>query len=155
MKTIIDDPEDFFDNGGWSFLDANSGDEAEGDEEEDEEDDVYNPSDSEDEYADDSGSDFSEESAVSEDVDSDGIYFVLFDTELIISCLFAENSLASGEESGKDWSELEEEAAQADRNGDFVDENAKKRNIPAGRKNAPKRRAEEPHRGSTKKVRKN
>lgn len=35
MKTIIDDPEGFFESGGWSFLDPNSGSEAEGDEDED------------------------------------------------------------------------------------------------------------------------
>lgn len=37
-------------------------------------------------------------------------------------------SLASSEESGKDWSELEEEAAAADRDrNDFVDDYTKKR----------------------------
>lgn len=72
MKTITDDPDDFFDNGGWSFLDPNSGDEAEVEDEEDEEDEVYDPSDSE-ESAEESESDFSEESVVSEDDnDSDG-----------------------------------------------------------------------------------
>ena len=35
MKTIIDDPEGFFESGGWSFLDPNSGSEAEGDEDDD------------------------------------------------------------------------------------------------------------------------
>ena len=35
MKTIIDDPEGFFESGGWSFLDPNSGSEADGDEDED------------------------------------------------------------------------------------------------------------------------
>ena len=35
MKTIIDDPEGFFESGGWSFLDPNSGSEGEGDEDED------------------------------------------------------------------------------------------------------------------------
>lgn len=42
MKTITDDPVGFFDNGGWSFLDAES--DAENDEvddEEEEEDDAY------------------------------------------------------------------------------------------------------------------
>ena len=35
MKTIIDDPEGFFESGGWSFLDPNSGSEGEGDEDDD------------------------------------------------------------------------------------------------------------------------
>merc|ERR1719432_310912 len=35
MKTIIDDPEGFFESGGWSFLDPNSGSEDEKDEDED------------------------------------------------------------------------------------------------------------------------
>lgn len=73
MKTITDDPEDFFDNGGWSFLDANSGDESEDEDELDEEDDVYNPDESEFDDNDDSESDFSEESMVSENESSDGI----------------------------------------------------------------------------------
>ncbi|KAI7688976.1 hypothetical protein SSS_08784 [Sarcoptes scabiei] len=111
MKTITDDPEDFFDNGGWSFLDANSGDESEDEDELDEEDDVYNPDESEFDDNDDSESDFSEESMVSENE--------------------SKRSLSSSEESGKDWSELEEEAAKADRNhGEFVDDyTAKKRKV--------------------------
>ena len=30
MKTILDDPEGFFENGGWSFLEPNSDNEEEG-----------------------------------------------------------------------------------------------------------------------------
>lgn len=71
MKTITDDPEDFFENGGWSFLDPNSGDEAEVEDEEEEEDD-YNPSASEDDEVEESESDFSDDSVVSEDEESDG-----------------------------------------------------------------------------------
>ncbi|KAH9426311.1 FACT complex subunit SPT16 [Dermatophagoides pteronyssinus] len=112
MKTITDDPEDFFDNGGWSFLDANDSDEGEGDEELDEEDEVYDPSASEFDDNEESESEYSDES-ISEDDSSD------------------ERSLSSSEESGKDWSELEEEAAKADRNlGEFVDDyTAKKRKV--------------------------
>lgn len=40
MKTIIDDTEGFFDQGGWTFLDPESDDE-EGSEEEEEEDEAY------------------------------------------------------------------------------------------------------------------
>lgn len=42
MKTITDDPEGFFDSGGWTFLDPESDDENEDvDDEEEEEDDAY------------------------------------------------------------------------------------------------------------------
>ncbi|KAJ6221120.1 hypothetical protein RDWZM_006932 [Blomia tropicalis] len=110
MKTITDAPEDFFEGGGWSFLDTNSGDEAE-DEEDEEEDDAYNPTDSEGGEVEESESDFSEDE-VSEDDEDDS----------------EDASLASSEESGKDWSELEEEAAAADRDrNDFVDDYTKKR----------------------------
>ncbi|ROT64052.1 putative FACT complex subunit spt16 isoform X2 [Penaeus vannamei] len=48
MKTIIDDPDGFFEQGGWSFLDPDSEDEADQEEEEDSEDDgAYNPTDEE------------------------------------------------------------------------------------------------------------
>lgn len=131
MKTITDDPETFFDEGGWSFLDPNSGDEAEADDEEDEEDEVYDPSGSE-ASADDSESDFSEESVVSEDDDeSDGKFVETKSGYFIFIFHKIDNSLGSSEESGKDWSELEEEAAREDRNlGDFVDDyTAKKRKV--------------------------
>lgn len=74
MKTITDDPEDFFDNGGWSFLDANDSDEGEGDEELDEEDEVYDPSASEFDDNEESESEYSDES-ISEDDSSDGNFF--------------------------------------------------------------------------------
>jgi nucleosome binding factor SPN SPT16 subunit len=42
MKTIVDDSENFFESGGWSFLDPESDTEAENaDSDEDEEDDAY------------------------------------------------------------------------------------------------------------------
>lgn len=42
MKTITDDPEGFFDSGGWTFLDPESDDENNAEEvEEEEEDDAY------------------------------------------------------------------------------------------------------------------
>lgn len=43
MKTITDDPDGFFDNGGWSFLEPES--DAEDEEDEEDEDDAYVPSD--------------------------------------------------------------------------------------------------------------
>ncbi|XP_049866709.1 FACT complex subunit spt16 isoform X2 [Pectinophora gossypiella] len=96
MKTITDDIEGFFDNGGWSFLDPESDVEnAAQSEDSEEEDDAYEPTDaeSEDESDDDSeydseASDVSDGSGESEDED---------------------------EESGKDWSDLEREAAEEDK----------------------------------------
>ncbi len=44
MKTIVDDPEGFFESGGWSFLDPESG--SEDDDDEDEEDEEFKVSDS-------------------------------------------------------------------------------------------------------------
>ncbi|CAG5011929.1 unnamed protein product [Parnassius apollo] len=96
MKTITDDIEGFFDNGGWSFLDPESdAEDAAQDEESEEEDDAYEPTDveSEEESEDDSeydseASDASEGSGDSEEED---------------------------EESGKDWSDLEREAAEEDK----------------------------------------
>lgn len=131
MKTITDDPEDFFDSGGWSFLDANSDDEVDDGEQLDEEDDVYNPDESEFEENEDSESDYSEES-ISEDESSDGnSHMANFIMKYKLFSISLEHSLSSSEEEGKDWSELEEEAAKADRNhGEFVDDyTAKKRKV--------------------------
>lgn len=42
MKTILDDPEGFFENGGWSFLDTNNdNDDAGGEAESSDEDEAY------------------------------------------------------------------------------------------------------------------
>lgn len=41
MKTITDDPEGFFDNGGWTFLDPESDAEGGASDEEEEEDEPY------------------------------------------------------------------------------------------------------------------
>ncbi|XP_015604415.1 FACT complex subunit spt16 isoform X1 [Cephus cinctus] len=95
MKTITDDPEGFFDSGGWTFLDPESDAENEEvDDEEEEEDDAYEPSDMESEEESDDDSEYSE---ASEDSDSE------------------EEELGSSEESGKDWSDLEREAAEEDK----------------------------------------
>merc|ERR1712110_465156 len=99
MKTIIDDPEGFFESGGWSFLDPNSGSEDEKDEDED--------LDSEDEESkvseasgDASGDDDSDDDYSSEDENaSDEDY---------------NDELDSDESSGKDWSDLEREAEEDD-----------------------------------------
>ncbi|KAK0081424.1 hypothetical protein PV325_012213 [Microctonus aethiopoides] len=95
MKTITDDPEGFFESGGWTFLDPESDAENEDvEDEEEEEDDAYEPSDMESEEESDDDSDYSE---ASEESDSEA------------------EELGSSEESGKDWSDLEREAAEEDK----------------------------------------
>merc|ERR1712183_1047925 len=49
LKTVLDDPEDFFAQGGWNFLEPN--DQSGGEESEDEESD-FNPEDSDEDYSD-------------------------------------------------------------------------------------------------------
>merc|ERR1712098_817755 len=78
MKTIVDDPDGFFESGGWNFLDPESGDEDEDDDDDSDEDE-----------------DFSDDSNASEEDYSE--------------------ELDSDESSGKDWSDLEAEAAEDDR----------------------------------------
>ncbi|XP_054287615.1 FACT complex subunit spt16-like [Macrosteles quadrilineatus] len=92
MKTITDDPEGFFESGGWTFLDPES-DAEQVEEEESEEDEVYEPTDIESEYESDDDSEYSEASEDSGDTEE----------------------LGSSDESGKDWSDLEREAAEEDR----------------------------------------
>uniref|UniRef100_A0A8C3UYJ5 FACT complex subunit n=1 Tax=Catharus ustulatus TaxID=91951 RepID=A0A8C3UYJ5_CATUS len=91
MKTIVDDPEGFFEQGGWSFLEPEGeGSEAEPGESESElEDETFNPSEEDEEEEEDSDEDYSSEAEESE---------------------YSKDSLGSEEESGKDWDELEEEA---------------------------------------------
>ncbi|KAG8222217.1 hypothetical protein J437_LFUL001415 [Ladona fulva] len=104
MKTITEDAEGFFENGGWSFLDPESDDEkAEGDDSDDESegDDAYEP-----------------EEFDTDESDSDSDY-----SEYSESSGSSEEELNSSEESGKDWSDLEREAAAADKERqDFQDE---------------------------------
>lgn len=91
MKTIVDDPEGFFESGGWSFLDPESEDEAE-DEETDSEDEEFKMSGSDEDEEDETDDDYSSEASDEDDY----------------------NSLDSDESSGKDWSDLEREAAEDD-----------------------------------------
>ncbi|XP_026473184.1 FACT complex subunit spt16 [Ctenocephalides felis] len=114
MKTITDDPEGFFDSGGWTFLDPESDDEnGEVAEEESEEDDAYEPTDIE---SDEESDDDSEYSEASED-DSD-----------------ESEDLGSDEESGKDWSDLEREAAEEDEErGQYAQEDYSKKSNKRGR----------------------
>ncbi|KRT79094.1 Peptidase [Oryctes borbonicus] len=97
MKTITDDPEGFFESGGWTFLDPESDEEeARPSDDTEDEDEVYEPSDVESE-----SEESEEDSEYSEgDTESDSA---------------TEESLGSDEDSGKDWSDLEREAAEEDR----------------------------------------
>lgn len=110
MKTINDDPEGFFENGGWTFLNIDSDGEDDDDDDE-EEDEHYAPSESEgsEESEDESESEYSEDDE-DEDDSASG------------------EELGTSEESGKDWSDLEEEARQADKNHEFDDEPSRKKN---------------------------
>lgn len=121
MKTITDDPEGFFDQGGWNFLEAESDTESKeaDDSISDEEDDAYQPTDSEDE--DEESEDDDDESDYSEEDESE-----------------SESGSGSGSESesGKDWSELEEEARKADMDAsDESDHDNKKRKKPVAKTN--------------------
>lgn len=102
MKTITDDPEDFFENGGWNFLDLES-DNEEGNDDSDESD-AYDPEEEDGSGGSSSGSD--EDESEGEETESD-------DDE--------EGSLDSDESEGKDWSDLEEEAAKADKRREVED----------------------------------
>ncbi|TRY61376.1 hypothetical protein TCAL_08430 [Tigriopus californicus] len=97
MKTIVDDPEGFFESGGWSFLDPDSDGEEEDDEEDSEDEEFRMSGSASDEAFDESEEDYSSE--VSEES-------------------FSEEELDSDESSGKDWSDLEREAAEDDRYDD-------------------------------------
>ncbi|XP_045119023.1 FACT complex subunit spt16-like [Portunus trituberculatus] len=114
MKTIIDDPDGFFEQGGWSFLDPDSDEEEHQEEEEDsEEDGAYAPSDEE-LGSEEESEDYSGESEISDSEE------------------YSED-LGSSEESGKDWSDLEREAAEADRErNEFEDEYTKQKKGSSG-----------------------
>lgn len=98
MKTINDNPEDFFENGGWSFLEPNSDEEDNGEDDDSEEGD--------DEFKPESGSEAGSEDEYDEEYDSG-------DVESEEGSDF-EEELDSDESSGKDWSDLEAEAKKDD-----------------------------------------
>ncbi|XP_062500756.1 FACT complex subunit SPT16-like [Corticium candelabrum] len=93
MKTINDNPDEFFENGGWSFLIMES--DSEGEDEEGEDAAAYEPSvsGSGEEYRESSSDDYS-----MSEVDE----------------ISEEGELGSDESEGKDWDELEKEAQHAD-----------------------------------------
>jgi nucleosome binding factor SPN SPT16 subunit len=88
MKTIIDDPEGFFDSGGWSFLDPDSDEENQEDDDDSADDEQYKPSGSE-ETGEDSESEYSEDSAITEEEsDESGISSRFNAFKLLIINLF-------------------------------------------------------------------
>ncbi|CAF0939912.1 unnamed protein product [Rotaria sordida] len=103
MKTITDDLSGFFTQGGWTFLESDSENEGAGEgggEGSDVDEDDYDP---EEDGSEEEGSD-SEYSGEEDDEDSDAED----------SGSDEPDNLESDEESGKSWSELEEEARRAD-----------------------------------------
>ncbi|GJN37082.1 hypothetical protein PR202_gb26004 [Eleusine coracana subsp. coracana] len=95
LKTIIDDPQKFIDDGGWEFLNMEASDSET--EETEESDQGYEPSDAEPE-------------SESEDDDSDSASLVESDEDDD-----DDSEDDSEEEKGKTWEELEREATNADR----------------------------------------
>ncbi|KAG6511843.1 hypothetical protein ZIOFF_029921 [Zingiber officinale] len=106
LKTIVEDPEKFIEDGGWEFLNMEA---SESDSDNTEESDKgYEPSDVEPESA-------------SEDEDKDSASLVESDED-------EESDEDSEEEKGKTWEELEREATNADREkGDESDSEEEKR----------------------------
>merc|ERR1711936_855063 len=123
MKTIVDDPEGFFESGGWNFLDPESDGEDEDDDDSDE-DETFNMSDGSDDGSEESDSDedFSDDSNISDE--------------------YSGEELDSDESSGKDWSDLEAEAAESDRDRSDDEEGRRRKggsNNPAARREKERR----------------
>ena len=103
LKTVVDDPTGFFEQGGWDFLKQD--DDTDDDDDDDDEDETFDAdtgAGSDDEGSDD-GSEDSDE-AYSDETESDS---------------GSEEELGSSEESGKDWDELEAEAIRDDKTKNF------------------------------------
>merc|ERR1712168_1100386 len=141
MKTINDNPEDFFENGGWSFLEPTSEDEAgDGEDEESDSDDAEFKPDSGSEY--DGSDDEYDEEYDSGDAESEGGSDY-------------EEELDSDESSGKDWSDLEAEAKKEDREKDLdVRGNTRDNDDDGDRRKEKKKKKTKKHEPSPKKKRK-
>lgn len=107
MKTVTSDPHQFFVDGGWSFLAAESDDE---DADEESEESAFEMSDSE-----------LAASEVSSEEDSD------FDEEASAEASDEDASDVSDDEVGEDWDELEKKAKRKDREGGLEDDDAPKK----------------------------
>jgi len=105
LKTVLDDPEGFFNQGGWDFLKADdSGSESESDNE----DENFTA-----ETQTGSGDDDDDD----DDSDSDS-----YDSETESDSGSDDQSLGSSEEEGMDWDELEKEAEREDRGKSHYDD---------------------------------
>ncbi|BHF81773.1 FACT complex subunit SPT16 [Sparganum proliferum] len=103
MKTIVDNPEDFLEQNGWSFLSPDDDDEGDEDDvDSQEEDENYEPSVAS------SASDGEGSGSASDEDDEDEDWEAEEDSS-------SEGSLDSDESEGKNWDQLEEEALREDR----------------------------------------
>ncbi|CAH8569723.1 unnamed protein product [Heterobilharzia americana] len=130
MKTILDDPEGFIEQGGWSFI---SPDEDDDEDEEDTEDEDENYAPSESELSGDGEEDGSGEGSSSDDEDWEAEE----DSE-------EPDSLDSDESEGKDWDELEEEARKEDAKN-AMDEEVVSKKRPRARSPSPVSRKKSRH----------
>ncbi|OXU23767.1 hypothetical protein TSAR_000965 [Trichomalopsis sarcophagae] len=146
MKTITDDPEGFFESGGWTFLDPESDAENEEvDDEDEEEDDAYEAN------------------------------YILYHNKIynrhlipamkknrkktlsipkhpkILTMMVHDEELGSSEESGKDWSDLEREAAEEDkeRGDDYDRSDFSKNKKPSKHSSSSKDRHSSKHKSSS------
>ncbi|KAL5252216.1 hypothetical protein ACHWQZ_G015116 [Mnemiopsis leidyi] len=101
MKTINDNPENFFEDGGWKFLDPESEEEGEDEDSDAAGDESWGPG------------ELNSEEDGSEESDSDEEY-KSEDSSGNIASDDSYSGTGSSEESGKDWSDLEEEARRDD-----------------------------------------
>jgi len=125
LKTILDDPQKFHDDGGWEFLNMEKSD---SEEEEEEEEDAYEP-------------DAEEDGDEEEDEESDSDDEAGSDSESVVNSEDDDGSeegseeLASDESSGMDDDELEKWAQRQDKEVDFSDDeverNAKRKGGPS------------------------
>jgi len=103
MKTINDNPDNFFEDGGWKFLDPDSEEEGGQEDSDVAGDESWGPG----EVNSDDEEEGSEESDSDEEYNSE-------DSSAAAASAGSSSGSGSSEESGKDWSDLEEEARRDD-----------------------------------------
>lgn len=119
LKTVVDDPTGFFEQGGWDFLKQD--DDTDDDDDEDDEDETFDADTGgggggSDDDGSDGGSEDSDE-AYSDETESDSA---------------SEEELGSSEESGKDWDELEAEAIRDDKTKNYDEGDDRRGGRPGG-----------------------
>ncbi|KAM7532968.1 hypothetical protein Aperf_G00000124167 [Anoplocephala perfoliata] len=138
MKTIIDDPEDFLAQNGWSFISPDDDDDEEENEgSTDPEDASYEPSSDEDEEGGGHGDGDSGSGSAEEEDDEEEDWDAEEDSS-------SEGSLDSDESEGKDWEELEREAIREDRKRE-VDETVRAKKRPPSPSRGPAKRSKHSH----------